>query len=101
MTTIKTLIASLIIASGLSAGACYAEPLAPMSDKERIDNLVRQNLMLIEENQKLKSARETPQTTQQAFAFCMQAAKGLGAMAAESVGGHCSKILKFQGEGSN
>lgn len=90
----KAMIACLLIATALASSATFAQSGAPMSDKERIDSLLRQNQMLMDENVKLRAARDTPHTTHQAFAHCMQAAKGLSAMAAESVGGHCSKILK-------
>lgn len=90
----KTLIASLLMSATLLPLSALAANGAPMGDKERIDTLLRQNQMLLEENAKLRAEREMAATPQQSFAYCMQAAKGLGAMAAESVGGHCSKILK-------
>jgi hypothetical protein len=50
--------------------------------------------MLIEENQKLRVLADRPKTKEEAFAICMQATKGHdSAMAAESIGGHCDKLL--------
>lgn len=90
----KTTLAALIVSAVLLPSVSFAQSGTPMGDKERIDTLLRQNQMLMEENAKLRAANEMAATPQQSFAYCMQAAKGLGAMAAESVGGHCSKILK-------
>jgi hypothetical protein len=95
----KNLILTLLIASGLPCGATSAQErtasAAPMSEHERIDMLLKQNHMLMEENSRLRSLADRPQTKEEAFAMCMQAAKGdKGAMAAESVGGHCDQLLK-------
>ena len=79
----------------LITGVCVAgdkPATAPMSDQQVIDNLVQQNKMLIAENLRLS---KRPTTREEAFAMCMQAAKGdKGAMAAESVGEHCDQLLK-------
>lgn len=64
---------------------------APMSDKERLDALIRQNQQLMDENARLNAVPKTPE---QAFASCMQAAHGAGAMAAESIGSNCKRLLR-------
>ncbi len=64
---------------------------APMSDKERVDALIRQNQQLMDENARLHAMPKTPE---QAFASCMQAAHGAGAMAAESIGSNCKRLLR-------
>ena len=91
--------AALLVTIGLLPCAAVADDKpassAAMSDKERIDSLIRQNQMLVEEQTKLKSQCEIPRTKEQNFAMCMQAAKGeTSAMAAESIGEHCDQLLK-------
>lgn len=85
------LLASLTLLTSICATA--NEPAAaPMSDRQVIDSLVKQNQMLLAENARLS---ERPQTKEEAFAICMQAAKGpKSAMAAESIGEHCDRLLK-------
>ncbi len=95
----KTIIAALLIAAGFVSGACAAQDrpasTAPMSERERVDYLLMQNQMLMEENTRLRSLSDQPKTKEEAFAICMQAAKGeKSAMAAESVGAHCDQLLK-------
>ena len=95
----KSITAALLIAIGIVPGVCAAEgmpaPAAAMSDKERVDYLIKQTQMLVEENARLKSQCDRPKTKEEAFVACMQAAKGeTGAMAAESIGGHCDQLLK-------
>lgn len=82
-----------LLAATISTGALAAPP-APLSDKERIDVLIRHNLLLTEEIGKLRELAERPRTAEELFAQCMQATKGQGAMAASSVGDQCARILK-------
>jgi hypothetical protein len=96
---VKTLTALFILASCLVSGAPAADPAAtaatPVSDGQRIDLLIRQNQSLLEENQRLKGECARPKTKDEAFAACMQAAKGqTSPMAAESIGGHCDQLLR-------
>lgn len=93
------ILAILALASTLSFPVHAADPgatgAAAMSDKERIDSLIRQNQILAEDNATLRSQCEKPKTREEAFAACMQAAKGGSSpMAAESIGGHCDQLLK-------
>lgn len=84
----------LLVLSGLAAGVSAAQdkaPAAPLSDKDRLDAVIKQNQQLLDENARLAAL---PQTREQAFAVCMQAAKGSGAMAAESIGEHCRQVLR-------
>jgi hypothetical protein len=95
----KNAIATFLVAASLASSVCAAQDHptapAPMQDKERIDYLIKQNQMLLEENIKLKGQCERPSTKEEAFASCMQAAKGgTSAMAAESIGSHCAQLLK-------
>lgn len=95
----KNTIAILLLASGFASAVCAAESrpesTAPMSDKQRIDGLIRQNQMLMEENARLKGQGTRSRTKEEAFAMCMQAAKGqTSPMAAESIGSHCDQLLK-------
>lgn len=80
----------------LSASAMATEPVAmpAASNQERIDMLIKQNLLLSEENARLRAFVDRPKTSEEVFAMCMQATKGQGAMAASSIGGHCIQILK-------
>ncbi|MBV8465366.1 MAG: hypothetical protein JO218_05415 [Burkholderiales bacterium] len=91
----KYLLMSVILAAGLACHAQAAETSqAAMSDKERIDALIRQNQALLEENQRLHLQCTAPKTKEEVFAQCMQAAKGeTSPMAAESIGGHCDQLL--------
>lgn len=84
---------TLLFAASLVAPAFAAD--APLTDKERIDQLIEQNRMLIAQNTLLAEQCERPKTKEEAFAQCMQAARGeKGAMAAESVGSNCRLLLK-------
>lgn len=91
----KMTMAILLSLAGLLANAQAAEGVAaPMTEKERLDILIKQNRLLTEENLKLRAQSERPKTKEEAFALCMQAAKGNdSAMAAESIGEHCDKLL--------
>jgi hypothetical protein len=87
----------LALAGGFFAADAIANPLpaAPLSDTQRIDSLIRQNQILVEEIQRLRAEAERPKTKEEAFAACMQAARGQSSpMAAESIGGHCDLLLK-------
>jgi hypothetical protein len=95
----KRPIALFVLASSLASSTYAADPsaapAAAISDTQRIDHLIRQNQSLIEENQRLRGECERPKTKEEAFAACMQAAKGQNSpMAAESIGGHCDQLLK-------
>ncbi len=94
----KTIVAFILGVSVVAAAAQAAEPnpsAAPTSDSQRIDSLIRQNQLLAEEIQKLRAESDRPKTKEEAFAACMQAAKGqTSPMAAESIGGHCDLLLK-------
>lgn len=95
----KTIYAAVVIAASLMSGLCAAQekaaPPTTMSERERVDYLLRQNQMLMEENQRLKAQAGRPRTKEETFAICMQAARGeTSAMAAESIGGHCDQLLK-------
>ena len=84
---------ALLLAATLSAPALAADQ--PMTDKERIDQLIQQNKMLIAQNALLVEQCERPKTREEAFAQCMQAARGeKGAMATESVSANCRLLLK-------
>lgn len=85
-----------LLLAGLATTPLHAQPApdgaaAPLSDQARLDALIRQNQLLIEENARLNAL---PKTREQAFAACMQAAKGAGAMAAESIGSNCRQLLR-------
>ena len=87
----------LAVATGMYAAHAEANPAptTPLSDNQRIDSLIRQNQVLVEEIQRLRTEAERPKTKEEAFAACMQAAKGqISPMAAESIGGHCDLLLK-------
>jgi hypothetical protein len=95
----KSTIAFILAISSAVFGAQAAEPnqtnAAPLSDSQRIDYLTRQNQLLLEEIQRLRADSARPKTKEEAFAACMQAAKGqTSPMAAESIGGHCDLLLK-------
>ena len=94
----NTLLSLLIAASaisGLSAAQEVPESAALKSDHDRVDALIRQNQLLIETIKSLKLESDRPKTKEEAFAACMQAAKGVRSpMAAESIGGHCDQLLK-------
>ncbi|WP_296001302.1 hypothetical protein [Rugamonas sp.] len=95
----KTIYAAVVIAASLMSGLCAAEekatPAAALSERERVDYLLKQNQMLMEENQRLKALAGRPRSKEENFAVCMQAARGeTSAMAAESIGGHCDQLLK-------
>lgn len=89
------LVLSFCFACAANAAEPAAPAQAPMSDKERIDFLIRQNKALVDENERLHGLCERPKTKEEAFAACMQAAKGdKSPMAAESIGEHCDQLLK-------
>lgn len=92
----KTIFTTLLLAGALVSTHCAAQDKpAPLSDKERVDYLIKQNQMLMEENARLRKQSNQPHTKEEAFAVCMLAAKGeTSAMAAESIGEHCDHILK-------
>lgn len=95
----KSTVASILVAAGAVFAAHAADPnptpATPLSDGQRIDFLLRQNQMLAEEIRRLRLESELPKTKEEAFAACMQAAKGqTSPMAAESIGGHCDLLLK-------
>ncbi|MCE3264154.1 MAG: hypothetical protein K0R43_3233 [Pseudoduganella sp.] len=84
---------TLLLAASLAAPAVAAD--APLSDKERIEHLIEQNKMLLAQNAQLMEQCERPKTKEEAFAQCMQAARGdKGAMATESVSATCRLLLK-------
>lgn len=84
---------SLLLAAVLAAPASAAD--APMTDKERIDQLIEQNKALIAQNTRLAEQCDRPKTKEEAFTQCMQAARGdKGAMATESVSANCRLLLK-------
>lgn len=84
---------TLLLAASCTMPAVAAD--APLSDKERIDQLIQQNKMLIAQNALLIEQCERPKTREEAFAQCMQAARGeKGAMATESVSSNCRLLLK-------
>ncbi|SFG16860.1 hypothetical protein SAMN05518865_10933 [Duganella sp. CF458] len=84
---------TLLLASILAAPAFAAD--AQIGDKERIDQLLEQNRMLSAQNARLAEQCERPKTKEEAFALCMQAARGdKGAMATESVSANCRLLLK-------
>lgn len=95
----KSAIVSILVASSAAVAAHAAEsnPAAAtqMSEGQRIESLIRQNLLLVEEIQRLRIDLEKPKTREEAFASCMQATRGqTNPMAAESIGEHCDLILK-------
>jgi len=93
----KRTVFAMLITVSLISGLCAAQDpsaMASMSDKERVDHLIKQNQILLESNARLASLAGRPKTPEEAFAVCMQAAKGTSAMSAESIGEHCAQILK-------
>lgn len=89
------LLLSMTLIAGMPAAQEKTAPAAPMSDQERIDSLIKQNQLLLAENARLTSLADRPKTLEETFAVCMQSAKGqTSAMAAESIGSHCDRILK-------
>jgi hypothetical protein len=95
----KSAIAFILVASSAVVAAHAGEPnptaAVPLSDSQRIESLIRQNQLLVEEIQRLSIESERPKTKVEAFASCMQATKGQSnPMAAESIGEHCDLLLK-------
>ncbi len=94
----KIILASLLVAAGLVSSAFAADPgasAASPSDKALIDFLVRQDQVHTDEIARLKAESARPKSRAEAFAACMQAARGqTSAMAAESIGTHCDQLLK-------
>lgn len=95
----KSTLASAFLTCSLFAGTCLAAevPSLPMpeTDQQRIDSLIHQNQLLAESLASLRNEVERPRTREEAFATCMQAARGTSsAMAAESIGAHCDKLLR-------
>ena len=95
----KTIIACLLVATCAAGAALAAEPAtapsAPLSAEQRIDALIQQNQALVEQVKRLATEADRPKTREEAFASCMQAARGQSsAMAAESIGSHCDQLLK-------
>lgn len=87
-------LATLLLAASCTAPALAADA-PPMTDKERIDQLIQQNKALIAQNSLLLERCDRPKTREEAFAQCMQAARGeKGAMATESVSANCRLLLK-------
>ena len=85
--------ATLLFAASLCAPA-FASDTA-LGDKERIDQLIQQNKALLAQNAQLLELCERPKSKEEAFAQCMQAARGdKGAMARESVGASCRQLRK-------
>ena len=86
----KSVIASIVVAAGVVFAAHAADPnptpATPLSEGQRIDSLLRQNELLVEEIRQLRLESERPKTKEEAFAACT--------MAAESIGGHCDLLLK-------
>ncbi|XLZ68165.1 hypothetical protein ABT364_16605 [Massilia sp. SR12] len=86
-------LATLLLAASFTAPALASD--APMTDKERIDQLIQQNKALLAQNAQLLDQCDRPKSKEEAFAQCMQAARGdKGAMATESVGASCRQLLK-------
>lgn len=84
---------ALLLAASVATPVLAAD--AQMSDKDRIDQLIQQNKALIAQNTLLLEQCERPKTKEEAFAQCMQAARGeKGAMATESVSSNCRLLLK-------
>ena len=95
----KSAIVSILVASGAAVASHAAEPnptaATPLSDSQRIESLIHQNQLLVEQIQRLTIDLERPRTKAEAFASCMQATKGqTNPMAAESIGEHCDLIMK-------
>lgn len=83
----------LLLAASFTAPALASD--AAMTDKERIDQLIQQNKALLAQNAQLLDQCDRPKSKEEAFAQCMQAARGdKGAMATESVGASCRQLLK-------
>lgn len=86
-------LASLLLAASVAAPALAGD--AAMTDKERIDQLIQQNKALLAQNAQLQEQCDRPKTREEAFAQCMQAARGdKGAMATESISASCRQLLK-------
>lgn len=84
---------ALLLAASVAAPVLAAD--AQMSDKDRIDQLIQQNKALTAQNTLLLEQCDRPKTKEEAFAQCMQAARGeKSAMATESVSANCRLLLK-------
>ena len=95
----KSALAVILLASSAVFAAQAAEPgskaATSLTDSQRIDSLIQQNQLLVEEIQRLRAESDRPKSREEAFAACMQATKGqTSPMAAESIGGHCDQLLK-------
>jgi len=82
----------LLLAASLALPALAAD--APPT-KEQLEELIQQNKTLIAQNAMLLERHERPRSKEEAFAHCMQAARGeKSAMATESVSASCRQLLK-------
>jgi hypothetical protein len=93
------LISSLVpIEAALAAPPAGSPPTAAAapSDSDRIAFLVAQDQRHSADIARLEAANELrPKTKMEAFASCMQAARGqTNPMVAESIGEHCDRLLK-------
>jgi len=84
---------TLLLAASFITPAFAAD--TAMTDQDRIDQLIQQNKALLAQNTMLLAQCDRPKTKEEAFAQCMQAARGeKGAMATESVSTSCRLLLK-------
>lgn len=98
----KKSFAALLLSLSFASGAWSATTASPGSDpvcangeQARIEQMSRQLELLTDEISKLRTEVARPKTKAEAFAFCMQATKtASSAMAAESIGEHCDRLLK-------
>lgn len=75
--------------------ATSADLPATSPDRAQVEQLLRQTAQLTEDVAHLRAELARPRTREEAFAQCMQAARGAtSAMAAESIGEHCDLLLK-------
>lgn len=92
----------LLAAASLLAAACCVLPATAAEagggvtlDKTQAEQMLRQVDQLADDVARLRTEMARPRTREEAFAQCMQAARGAtSAMAAESIGEHCDLLLK-------
>lgn len=91
---VAKVIASVLLVCGFCGHADATEERVAMSDKERIDVLLKQNLVLTEENARLRELVKRPKSGSELFSECMQATKGQGVMTVGTIASECRLLLK-------
>jgi len=86
---------SIVLVAHAAEPAASTAPPPTVSDKERIDYLIRQDQLHTAEIARLKAEIDRPKSRAELFVACMQAAKSqTSAMGAEAVGEHCDKLWR-------